>query len=217
MNLDSIRKILKNRTSKPVEICRYYAVLLPLIEVDGALHILFEVRSGSIRTQPGEVSFPGGGVEPYEDFRAAALRETFEEIGVSPEQVELMGDLDYITNTGNFVLYPYAGHLNTELSALRLNPDEVEKVFTVPLSFFLEHPPEVHTLSYHPELSPDFPYDKIPNGKEYPWRPMSNPVPFYQWGEYIIWGMTAKIVRHFAEELLAAGGNGAASSDLSIT
>ena len=62
------------------------AVLIPLIQVDGEWHILFEVRSLTMRKQPGDISFPGGRIDKTDPTPlAAALRETYEELGINPK------------------------------------------------------------------------------------------------------------------------------------
>lgn len=200
MNIDKIRDIYANRKSKPLEINRFYSVLLPLIERDGQLQILFEVRSMNVK-QPGEISFPGGMVEVDEDFREAALRETYEEIGADINNIEIIGELDYITNTSNFILYPYVGLLKTNFDSLDINRSEVEEIFTVPLEFFCNKEPDTYNISYTPDFHPEFPFDKIPNGREYQWREMKYPVLFYEYGDKIIWGMTAKMTYNFIRRL----------------
>jgi 8-oxo-dGTP pyrophosphatase MutT (NUDIX family) len=200
LNIDKIRDIYENRKSKPLEINRFYSVLLPLMKIDGQLHILFEVRSMNIK-QPGEISFPGGTVEVEEDFMEAAIRETHEEIGVDADKIEIIGELDYITNTSNFILYPFVGLLNTDYDSLSINRAEVEEIFTVPLDFFLENEPETYNVSYRPDFKPGFPFERIPNGRNYKWRKMSYPVLFYQYGDYVIWGMTAKMTYNFIKRL----------------
>lgn len=200
LNLDKIRQIYENRKSKPLEINKFYSVLLPLIEIKGKLHILFELRSMNVK-QPGEVSFPGGMVEVEENFMEAAIRETHEEIGVDSDNIEIIGELDYITNTSNFILYPFVGVLNTDFKSLSINRGEVEEIFTVPLDFFIENEPEMYNISYRPDFKPGFPFERIPNGKNYKWRKMNYPVLFYQYGDYVIWGMTAKMTYDFIKRL----------------
>ncbi|WP_288160786.1 NUDIX hydrolase, partial [Streptococcus pneumoniae] len=69
------------------------AVLVPLVQVNGEWHILFEVRSLIMRKQPGDISFPGGKLDGSETAQEAALRETHEELGIPPESVEILGQL----------------------------------------------------------------------------------------------------------------------------
>ena len=59
-----------------------YSVLVPLVEREGGLSLLYEVRAGSLRRQPGEVCFPGGRLEGAESPEECALRETWEELGI---------------------------------------------------------------------------------------------------------------------------------------
>jgi coenzyme A diphosphatase NUDT7 len=78
MNIEYIRNKLKNLRPKPVDEEVSFAVLVPLIEIDGELNLIYEVRSNSI-AQPGEISFPGGRIEDDESPMEAAIRETSEE------------------------------------------------------------------------------------------------------------------------------------------
>lgn len=201
MDMDKIKEIFKNRKSKPLEIKQYYSVLLPLIYVDDDIHILYEVRSQNIKTQPGEISFPGGKVEVCEDFREAAIRETYEEIGIDIKNIEIIGELDYVTRENNFILYPYIGILHTDIESLRINEDEVEKIFTVPIKFFIETEPEEYNISFSMDIDDGFPFDKIPNGQNYNWRKIGHPVLFYDYNGYIIWGMTAKMTENFIKRI----------------
>jgi 8-oxo-dGTP pyrophosphatase MutT (NUDIX family) len=200
MDLNKIKDIFKDKKSKPLEINQYFAVLLPLIDIQGELHILYEVRSKHVN-QPGEVSFPGGKVEVCENFREAAIRETYEEIGIEKDKIEFVGELDYITNVSNFILYPYVGILHTDMESLKINVDEVEEVFTVPIKFFIENEPEEHNISYITDIDKGFPFEKIPNGEFYKWRKIGYPVLFYDYEGYIIWGMTAKITKNFISRI----------------
>ncbi|MCD7865444.1 MAG: CoA pyrophosphatase [Clostridiales bacterium] len=176
--------------------CRKAAVCIPLIRTENGYDLLFEVRSSSIESQPGDICFPGGMAEPDEDTRAAALREIAEELLISPEQVELLGLMDVLGGSRLYV-YPYAVLLSDYRGSF--SPDEVESVFRVPLDFFFEQEPEIYytTMKVMPEEN--FPYDRIYGGRDYAWRERREEVLFYQYGEYTIWGMTAKIACSFAE------------------
>lgn len=74
-------------------------MLIPLVEKDGELHLLFEVRAKHMESQPGEICFPGGHVEQGENPKDAALRETFEELGIPTEKIELIGPATFFTVT----------------------------------------------------------------------------------------------------------------------
>ncbi|MCC8030051.1 MAG: CoA pyrophosphatase [Lachnospiraceae bacterium] len=176
--------------------CRKAAVCIPLIETAAGYDLLFEVRSASIDSQPGDICFPGGMAEDGESMQETALRELGEELLISPPQVELIGLMDVLGGSRLYV-YPYAVLLREYRSTF--NADEAESVFRVPLSFFLEQEPEIYhtTMKVVPEEG--FPYDRIYGGRDYAWRERREDILFYQYGEYTIWGMTARIARSFAE------------------
>ena len=79
MNIKNIKDKLKNTKPKPMDYEVSFAVLVPLIEIDEELNLIYEVRSNSIE-QPGEISFPGGRIEDGESPEEAAIRETSEEL-----------------------------------------------------------------------------------------------------------------------------------------
>ncbi|HJF16808.1 MAG TPA: NUDIX domain-containing protein, partial [Globicatella sulfidifaciens] len=95
--LNNIEQALINYQAKPISQKRIYAVLLPLIKVKNEWHVLYEVRSEQV-PQPGDVSFPGGAVEANESLVQAAIRETTEELNISENQIQILGEIDYIVN-----------------------------------------------------------------------------------------------------------------------
>lgn len=202
MDLQQITAQIRNHTPMALDSVHTYAVLLPLVEVGGQLHILYEVRSSKLLTQPGEISFPGGGIEEGETAREAAVRETCEELNIGSEQIEILGELDFLASPFNFIIYAYAGILHDINPAdLIFNKREVDEIFTVPLDFFINHEPETYQGQLRIDLTPDFPYELIPNGKDYRWRMGCYPVLFYRYKEYIIWGITARFTKNFIEIL----------------
>lgn len=176
---------------------RETAVALPLLECEGGLCVLFEVRAGGLRSQPGEICFPGGAIEPSETPVQAAVRETAEELLVREEQVELAAPLDILHTPANLTVYPFLAYLKEY--EWTYSKDEVERVFTVPLSWFLEHEPESYDTKVVTVPGEDFPYDLIPDGRQYHWRQGRYKVLFYQYEDAVIWGMTAKIMHSFIE------------------
>lgn len=176
---------------------RYSSVLLPLVEKDGQLEVLFEVRAASLHHQPGEVCFPGGAVEEGESFEAAAVRETKEELSLKPEQIEIIAQLDYLETSSGLTVHAYLGRLKEYDGSF--SSDEVDRVFTVPLSWILTQEPEKYVTAVHTIPGEDFPYERIPGGREYPWRKGTYDVYFYQYGDEVIWGMTAKILYAFVK------------------
>lgn len=196
-----INKVIKSNIN-PIDIDNYYSVLVPLIKIDGELHLVYEVRSLEIKRQPGEISFPGGQVESGEAFKEAAVRETCEELNIKEKNIEVISELDYITSHNNFIIYPFLGYLNDiKIDSLNYSKDEVAKVFTVPLDFFLKNEPKKHIMKYKPCLHDDFPYHLVQNGKDYKWRDIEYPIYFYEYKKYIIWGLTAKITYNFVNKL----------------
>ncbi|XP_016052954.1 PREDICTED: peroxisomal coenzyme A diphosphatase NUDT7 [Miniopterus natalensis] len=120
-----------------------YSILLLLLAKEGKLHLLFTLRSEKLRMSPGEVCFPGGKREPTDgDDAATALREAQEEVGLRPQQVDVVCRLvPYRLNKNTFIA-PVVGFIDHDFQA-QPNPDEVKNVFLVPLDYFL------HPHSYH--------------------------------------------------------------------
>ncbi|MCG7345848.1 CoA pyrophosphatase [Sporosarcina sp. ACRSL] len=204
MFLENVRKKLHEKQSLFIgeETAFRSAVLIPLVEVDGEWHILFEVRSYKMRRQPGDISFPGGRIDSTDPTPfAAALRETSEELGVNPTTVTLIHELSPYIASPSFVVYPFVAVINYEQIIHSYNKDEVEEVFTVPVKWLLDHEPSMHLVSVEPKPSPDFPFEKIMNGAEYKWRTSSIQEWFFEYDKYIIWGLTARILKHFIDIL----------------
>ncbi len=173
------------------------AVLIPLVQVNGEWHILFEVRSFKMRKQPGDISFPGGRIDATDQSPlAAALRETSEELKIDPGMIDVIGQLSPYIASPSFVIYPFVGTLESHIID-NYNEDEVEEVFTVPIKWLMNYEPYMHLVSVEPVPSPDFPFDKIMNGTEYQWRARSMEEWFFDYEGYTIWGLTARILKHF--------------------
>ncbi|TWB46505.1 CoA pyrophosphatase [Nitrospirillum viridazoti] len=122
----------------PPPTVRDAAVLVPLVDRPEGMTVLLTQRSAHLAAHGGQISFPGGRVEPEDtDAIATALRETEEEVGLAPTQVEVVGRLDtYYTRTG-FRVVPVVGLVNPPFF-LQPDPFEVQEVFEVPLSFILD-------------------------------------------------------------------------------
>lgn len=152
---------------------RYWpaAVLVPLVVRAASLTVLLTRRTEHLQHHPGQISFPGGRVEPMDASPAeTALRETREEIGLDAVQVELLGALpDYLTGTG-FRVTPIVGLVRPPFE-LALDAFEVAEAFEVPLSHFLDptnhqrHSLQVEGRTRHFHAMP--------------------------YGDYYIWGATA--------------------------
>lgn len=92
MNINNIKQAL-SQYSDNEKVFKEFSVLIPLIEADNGLEILFEIRSSDLRSQPNEVCFPGGRIENAESPTECAIRETHEEILISPDQIQIVGEL----------------------------------------------------------------------------------------------------------------------------
>lgn len=176
------------------------AILIPLVQVDDEWHILFEVRSFTMRKQPGDISFPGGRIDATDESPlAAAVRETSEELGVDPNTIHIVEQLSPYITSSSFVVYPFVAIIDYDQIIHAYNKDEVEEVFTVPVKWLLNYEPYMHEVSVEPVPSSDFPFEKIVNGAQYQWRPRAMEEWFFDYGKYTIWGLTARILKHFIE------------------
>ncbi|WP_312856082.1 NUDIX hydrolase [Anoxybacteroides tepidamans] len=201
MDMEQIIQKLQHRTPSPIGMNEFvkYAVLLPLIEKNDEIHILFEVRSFQLRRQPGEICFPGGKVDACDrNEQEAAIRETCEELGVEKSSISNVFPLDYLISPFGMIVYPFVASLSRS-HLIKPNHEEVAEIFTVPLSFFQQTQPEVYHVHFQAQPEPNFPFDKIPDGKNYRWRPRQIEEYFYYYEDKVIWGLTAKIVHHFID------------------
>lgn len=178
------------------------AVLLPLRRNGaGEWQVLFEVRAQSLARQPGEICFPGGRVDAGDPGeRETALRETIEELGLPPGAVTVWGELDLIISPFNHLLYPFVGEIRADVP-LAPNPAEVAEVFTLSLKTLRTLVPETHFVTVRAAPPDDFPFAKIPRGRNYPWRSGRLPEIFYEVNGRIIWGLTARILKNFLDLL----------------
>ncbi len=169
---------------------------MPLLEIDGEDHVVFTVRSNTLRRQPGEISFPGGHCEPNDKSGAhAAMRECSEELGIDLDQIELLGNLDCLVSAIGVKLYAVAVRLHT--SDLKPNSDEVGEVFTVPLQYLLDMEPTVGHLDIGTKPLKDFPFHLL-EGYNIDWKIRQNySVYFYPYKQYTIWGLTGRVLKNF--------------------
>lgn len=169
-------------------------VLIPLIKKDGKYHILFEIRSNNLSHQPGEICFPGGKRESLETSLQTAVRETCEELLVSESDIQVYGSLDYFLSPAGMRIDVYLGELRNYNGQYSI--DEVSDIFMVPLEFFQNTLPKRYYNNVQMQPEHDFPFDKIPRGRNYPWAKGKYEVLFYEYENHIIWGITAKILFH---------------------
>jgi 8-oxo-dGTP pyrophosphatase MutT (NUDIX family) len=181
--IEALKKILpaRNRTTVSIEEFTRAAVLVPLIRSADRTDVLLTLRTHDVETHKGQVSFPGG-VEDETDASivATALRETQEELGINPDQVEVLGILDDLATPTGFVITPVVGAL-TRMPSIVSNPSEVAETFTVPLDFFRD------ASKGRSEL------------REF--RGAKREIWFYEMEGRTIWGATAMIMRSLIELL----------------
>lgn len=173
------------------------AVLLPIVQTEAGPAVLFEVRAKTLKRQPGEICFPGGKCECEDkSFAMTAVRETCEELGLTPADIELCGELDFLVTHMGPIIHPFVG-LMQNADKITFNPDEVEEVFTVPLSWLLATEPLKCEMELADRPTENFPLELVP-GRDNEWRfRKTYIVYFYQYNGYVIWGLTARMLYAF--------------------
>jgi 8-oxo-dGTP pyrophosphatase MutT (NUDIX family) len=182
-----VRSRLADRTRRTIVALelRRAAVLLPLHEQSGEPYVLFTQRTETVETHKGQISFPGGAVDPDDaDAQSTALRETQEEMGIPPQQVEVLGVLDDLpTTVSGFVVAPVVGIIPYPYP-FRINAAEIAEVLTVPLRVFRD------------------PSHLRVERREREGRKMD--VYFYRYDKHEIWGVTAHIMKRFVDAVFGA-------------
>jgi 8-oxo-dGTP pyrophosphatase MutT (NUDIX family) len=122
---------------QPDQKVKHAAVLMPLVEREEGIQVLFTQRTTYLKDHTGQISFPGGGVEEHDRNRQeTALRETEEEIGLARSAIAVLGQLPEYEMQSGFRITPVIGWIRAPYTA-RLDPLEVEDLFEVPLEHFL--------------------------------------------------------------------------------
>jgi 8-oxo-dGTP pyrophosphatase MutT (NUDIX family) len=179
-----IRGVLESRTKRvlPVDEMTVAAVLVPLFFKNGDPHVLLTKRSDLVEHHKGEISFPGGKLDPGDpDLLHCALRETAEEVGISPDDVRIIGELDdFYTVATHFLVVPFVGMIPYPYE-FRPSEREIASLLGVPLEVFFD---------------PDRMTEAVWVLKGQPVNVIS-----YRWQGHNIWGATARIMKHFTEVL----------------
>lgn len=154
---------------------RRAAVLVPILCLEDGWHILYTRRSDFVNDHKGQVSFPGGAIDPGDgSVEDAALREAQEEVGIDPAQVEILGRLEDIVSISGYLITPVVGRLNWPIK-FSLNYKEVSRIFSIPLTWLAD--PD----HYEPRLF------TAPNGQK-------DMVYFYDpYDGEQLWGISARI------------------------
>ncbi len=211
MNKNHLDNLVRNLPETPGIIGRAEylnsAVLAPLVLIDREYHLLFQKRSATIR-QPGEVCFPGGKHDPKQDadYRETAIRETTEELGIDASVIQVKGYLNTMMAPMGVIVEPFLAVLEIDdLSRLKPDPAEVERIFTVPVSYFLENEPDRYQIRVMAEPSYKdadgkehilFPVKELnlPERYQGPWGSRLARILVYPHPEETIWGITAEII-----------------------
>ena len=200
MNIKDIKEKVKN--NKPYingwERMRRAAIIIPLVEVNNEVCILFEVRAKKLNSQPGDICFPGGKIDGNETPKESALREMFEELGV--ENIDIINELDIVVRYDGIIIHPYLGIIK-DINEISINESEVDHVFYVPLNYLLSHEPLEVNSKLKFERPDEFPYDLIINKENYKFREANYRSLFYKYENYNIWGITAEMLKNFLEKL----------------
>lgn len=171
-----LREILARRPAIEIQAPehRRACVLIPLIRKNGGWSMLFTRRSQNLAAHSGQISFPGGALEGGESLEEAAMREAFEEVGIRPATVELIGRLDDVVTHSGFLVAPFVGIVHEPFEYV-IEAAEVDEAFEVPIEALLDLAnPEVRYV---------------------PFRDSQYPAYFYHYGPYEIWGLTGRIVK----------------------
>lgn len=164
---------------------RVAAVLALMVKRPAGWQIILTQRPETMPSHPGQISFPGGKREDGEHIRTAALRETEEEIGVSREDITLIGRLPSFDALSQYRITPFVGLLNSK-AALIANPGEVEDIFEVPVSYLMDdanHIPREVSFEGRDHKLIDMPYESSDGTHRN------------------IWGMTAMMIYNLYERL----------------
>ncbi len=161
----------------PLEGMRPAAVLVTLFSKGGRDHLLFTRRTEHLPHHRGEISFPGGGQDPEDaDLLQTALRESDEELGIRPEDVQLFGRLDDVISIHGYRVTPFVGEIAYPYR-FEVNRHEIDAVLELPLEDFFD--PQVYRV------------------EDWSWEGRLHPVRFYSVLGEEVWGMTAEIVHRF--------------------
>lgn len=202
MDIETIKKIIRNKEFQILDTVSKSAVFIPIIKKNNELHIIFEIRSNNLKTQPNEICFPGGKIEKNEVPLNCAIRETCEELNISKYNIEVIDELDLLVTPFNMSIYSFCGIIkDIDYDSINFNKDEVASIFTVPLFELLLQKPQLNNMAINVNPDSSFPFHLIQNGKAYNWKSGAYPVYFYKYKDYIIWGITAKILKSFLDTL----------------
>lgn len=157
------------------------AVMMLFMEKDNSPHVILTLRTDIVSTHKGQVSFPGGGYDSTDkDLLDTALRETYEEVGIPSDEIEVLGEFDEYISIAGFHVHVYVGAVNRKQNYI-ISRDEIERMLEVPFSIFYEE-------QY-------FKCEKLVH------EGMEFSVYYYDFDSATIWGMTARILTDFSRKI----------------
>ena len=205
MRLKDIEKAFEGYVAAGERGFNHFSVHVPIVDLSenkDKPEILYEVRAAKLDRQPGEICFPGGLIEDGESPEECALRETFEETGISPENIRIVTGLGSVFSTSGSQIHGFLGVVNEDAyRKMKINEDEVAETFTVSVRKLLDTTPVVYSNELIQKPDPAFPYEKVTGGAMYKWRNGRSPVPVYCIDDRVIWGLTGRITMNFLEEV----------------
>lgn len=210
MNNDRIQNRVKNHNASNMGQSDSIktAVMIPLTKLPSdnidSPSIIFERRAEHLDVQPGDICFPGGFCDSSDSSaRETALRETSEELGINSEHITIWSDFDSMLIPWQLEIKSFVGWVD-RFQDVQPDETEVDEVFTVSLQEAINQEPETYDVEMQPSPEEDFPYERIPRGRDYNWRPRRLPEYFYDFNGRTVWGITARFLKRFLEVLSAS-------------
>ncbi len=170
------RNIIKDFGSNNYKLA---AVLFPIIKIKEEYKVILTTRSENVLSHPGQVCFPGGRLESTDkNMIECAKREAFEEVGIEPNNIEIIGELDNCITGTDYSVTPIIGFIKGKFIP-KIQEKEVADIFEVPINFFLDNSNRKIKNSEY-------------KNKKYTYYE-------FQWRKKIIWGSTARIIVNFCD------------------
>lgn len=187
---EDVRRRLEAAPGRPLNLpdvaLREAAVLVPMFVRGGVPHLLFTRRPLTLRNHAGQISFPGGARDPSDPTPLhTALRETWEELGIPAQAIQVLGVLDEIPTITRFRVVPFVGAIPGDFAYVP-SPSEIEEVIEVPLHALMD--PAIHRVETR----------RV--------EEQEREVYFYDYGRHVIWGATARILKDLLGRLAPVTG-----------
>lgn len=200
--LEHIQNIFQSHIPKHIEKYRQVSVLIALMDIDGITNVIFQKRSKAVN-QSGDISFIGGHIDEGETALEAVIRETKEECNLQDCHINIFGQNDHLINSYGLFIHSFVGKIsNIEFKDIVPNY-EVEKLIAIPLNDIIKSPYDVYISEIDVIRDENFPYDLIANKKDYKFYKGKEITYFYKFHDYVIWGLTAKILHSFVDILMS--------------